>query len=236
MSDKLGHLPPFPGIRQEGLDFLLQLKDEKHQDRSWFNARKHLYTDELHWPMHCLVADILRRSAAHPVVRLYGDPRKSVFRIYRDIRFSKNKHPYKTNVSCRFTVDPGLTERNGLVYVHIEPPEQSFVAAGIYVPSVKRLRPIRLRMIHEPAAWQSVLDRLDEAGLEPEGHGDDLKGMPQGFAEYRDSDVARYLKWTSLLVSRPLEAEQIRTPALSDAVMSFAEDAWPLLQFISEAR
>lgn len=235
MSVSLNELPPFPGIRSDGLEFLTALRDDEHQDRDWFNARKHLYTDELRWPMRCLVADVLRRSPARGL-SLHGEPAKSVFRIYRDVRFSKNKRPYQKHVACKFTVDPSLSERDGLVYVHIEPPDDSFVAAGIHQPTVKRLRPIRTRIVNDTASWREALRRLDDAGLTVESHGDNLKGMPRGFAEYSDHDEAEYLKWTSFLVSAKLRGDVIRSPSLADEVLDFSERAWPLLEFISESR
>ena len=185
--------------------------------------------------MRCLVADVLRRCSNHPTVALHGDPRKSVFRIYRDVRFSKNKRPYQTHVACKFTMNSGLSEGDGLVYVHVEPPDGSFIAAGIYAPPVKRLRPIRVRIANDPSSWLDVVRRLEEAGLALESHGDDLKGMPRGFAEYRDHEMAEYLKWTSLLVSRKLDLNTIESPVLAGEVITFAEAAWPLLEFIAEA-
>lgn len=234
MSPKLDDLPPFPGIREEGLAFLKALRDEQNQVRDWFNERKHLYTDELRWPMRCLVADVLRKCSNHRTVALHGEPRKSVFRIYRDVRFSKNKRPYQTHVACKFTVDPNLSDGDGLVYVHVEPPDQSFIGAGVYAPPVKRLRPIRMRIVNDPSSWLDVIRRLDEAGYEPESHGDDLKGMPRGFADHRDHELADYLKWTSFLVTKKLDPASVRSPVLADEVVSFSEAAWPLLQFISD--
>lgn len=229
-------LPPFPGIRNEGLDFLEALRDDENQDREWFTERKHLYTDELRWPMRCLVADVLRRAASHPKIELHGDPKKSVFRIYRDTRFSKDKRPYKRHVACRLAVDPGLNEDRGVVYVHVESPDNFFLGAGIYAPPVKRLRPIRNRIVNEPFVWNDVVARLDEGGLTLQSHGDDLSGMPRGFAAYKDHELADYLRWTSFLVTDDLDRDIVQSTDLTDAVVSFTETSWPLLSFISETR
>lgn len=236
MATALNDLPPFPGIRDEGLAFLEALKDEKHQDRDWFNERKATYTDELRWPLRCLVADVVRKLDPDANVSLHGDPQKSVFRIYRDVRFSKNKRPYQTHVACKFTLDPRLEDGDGLVYVHVEPPANMFLAAGIYAPPVKRLRPIRERIVGSPALWTDVRARLIDAGLTPESHGDDLKGMPRGFAEYADHKLSEYLKWTSFLVMEKIPRTAVQSPRLADDVVSFSRRAWPLLAFIKEAR
>lgn len=236
MATALDDLPPFPGIRDKGLEFLEDLKHDDHQDRDWFNERKLLYTDELRWPLRCLVADVIRKLEGDPTVTLHGDPKKSVFRIYRDIRFSKDKRPYQTHVSCKLTVDPKLQDDDGLVYLHIEPPENIFLAAGIYQPSVKRLRPIRRSIAEQPLLWRDVEARLKKEGLPPESHGDDLKSMPRGFADYSDHEMAPYMKWTSFLVTEYLPRSAVQTPTLADTVVSFSRRAWPLLQFIKESK
>lgn len=236
MATALNDLPPFPGIRDEGLAFLEALKDEQNQDRDWFNERKRMYTDELRWPLRCLVADVVRRLESDGHVSLYGDPRRSVYRIYRDVRFSNDKRPYQTHVACKLTVDPKLQDSDGLVYLHVEPPENIFLAAGIYAPPVKRLRPLRQQIVDRPKLWKDVEARLIKDGLTPESHGDDLTNMPRGFAAYSDHELAVYLKWTSFLVVEPLPRESVQSPALTDRVTSFSQRAWPLLQFIQEAR
>lgn len=236
MATALNDLPPYPGIRDRGLDFLEALQDDAHQHREWFNEHKMLYTDELRWPLRCLVADVVRKLEGNSTVSLHGDPKKSVFRIYRDVRFSNDKRPYQTHVACKLTVDPRLQDEDGLVYLHIEPPDNIFVAGGIYQPPVKRLRPIRMRIVNRPGLWRDVEARLIKAGLEPQSHGDDLKSMPRGFSDYRDHELAGYLKWTSFLVMERLPRNAVQSPQLSDDVASFAKRSWPLLQFISESR
>lgn len=236
MTPSLSELPPFPGLRDEGLHFLEALKQDENQNRDWFNKRKHLYTDELRWPLRCLVSDVIRRLERHPRVRLYGEPTKSVFRIYRDTRFSKDKSPYKRHVACRLTVDPSLDDGDGLLYVHIEAPDTYFVAAGIYAPPVKRLRPIRIRIANEPFVWTDVVRQLEDGGLTPQSHGDDLSGMPRGFADYKDDDIADYLRWTSFLVTENVDESAVRSPDFAEHVASFADRAWPLLAFIRETR
>lgn len=236
MATALNDLPPFPGIRDEGLDFLEALKDETHQDRDWFNERKLLYTDELRWPLRCLVADVIRRLDSDGHVALHGDPRKSVFRIYRDVRFSKDKRPYQTHVACKLTVDPAMQDDDGLIYLHIEPPENIFIAGGIYAPPVKRLRPIRNKIVGSPTLWKDVEARLIKDGLTPHSHGEDLTNMPRGFSDYADHEMADYLRWTSFLVTEQLPRSAVQSPSLSEDVVSFSRRAWPLLQFIREAR
>ncbi len=231
--------PPFPGIPPEGLQLLIDLKDEQHQDRAWFKAHHAIYTDALRGPLRCLVADVLRQAAehvgagdAHALPPLTGDPRKSVYRIYRDVRFSTNKNPYQTHVACKFSPRADGSDVDGVVYVHIEPPDQSFLAAGLYQAAPKRLRPLRHRIAQTPAPFLALLDTLSERGLTLESHGGALTGMPQGFAAYADAPIAPYLRYKSFLVTRPLTKEDVTTPALTGKVLDFARDARPLLDFL----
>ncbi|MEX0600792.1 MAG: DUF2461 domain-containing protein [Rhodothermales bacterium] len=236
MATALNDLPPFPGIRDEGLDFLTELRKEEHQDRDWFNERKLLYTDELRWPLRCLVVDVVRSIESDARVTLHGDPRKSVFRIYRDVRFTNDKRPYQTHVACKWTVNADLQDEDGLVYLHIEPPENMFIAAGIYNPPVKRLRPLRNKLVESPSLWKDIEARLVKEGLTPTSHGDDLTNMPRGFAEHKDHELADLLKWTSLLVTEELPRSAVQSTSLTNDVLSFARRAWPLLQFIRDTR
>lgn len=223
--------PPFPGIRPEGMAFLRALADPEHQDREWFEERKHLYTDELRWPLRCLVADVLRRVGREDAAYLYGDPRKSVFRIYRDMRFTNDKRPYQTHVACKFTPRSDLSEKDGVVYVHVEP-DNVFFAAGLYKAPAKRLLPIRKRMTDDPEGWEALLRQYESIGLRLEGDGDGLKGMPRGFSSHRDSDLAPYLKWTSLVAVESVSEECVQDPALASDVADFAWSARDLLTFI----
>ncbi len=219
--------PPFPGIRSEGLDFLAELKE--NNKRTWFKARKELYEDELRWPMRCLVVDVARR-AQREGLPLTADPKRSVFRIYRDIRFSRDKRPYKTHAGAILS-RTGSPKDAGVVYIHVEP-GNFFLAAGFYKLPNDYLRPLRRQMVSLPARFFEMKDALDDAGLSLETTSDDkLKGMPRGHAGDRDSDVAEYLRWKSFLVERPVTAEQLRTPDFAGDVVDLVRDALPLLRY-----
>jgi len=220
-------LPPFPGIRPEGLDFLRQLK--QHNERDWFKPRKETFEDELQWPMRCLIVDAARQ-ADHAELPLTGDPKKSLFRIYRDTRFSKNKQPYKTHVGAVLSRS-GTSKDHGVVYIHIEP-GNCFLAAGFYKLSNDYLRPLRQRMVAHPALFFEMKQTLEERGLTLTTTDDDkLKGMPRGHAEDKDSNVAEYLRWKSFLVETPVGEADVRDPSFTDDVVAFMQKALPLLQY-----
>jgi uncharacterized protein (DUF2461 family) len=112
----------FPGFAAADLAFLTRLA--AHNDRDWFTANRAVYDDRLKPTLAALI-DALNGALAARDLPLAGDPKKSVFRIHRDVRFSKDKRPYKTHVSATLTrANPDGTWQKlspGLLYVHIEP-------------------------------------------------------------------------------------------------------------------
>jgi hypothetical protein len=106
-----------PGFAAADLAFLTGLA--AHNDREWFTANRAVYDERLKPTLSALI-DALNGAFAARDLPLAGDPKKSVFRIHRDVRFSKDKRPYKTHVSATLTRD-GQKLSPGLVYVHIEP-------------------------------------------------------------------------------------------------------------------
>lgn len=218
--------PPFPGFRDEALAFLRELKH--HNERDWFNARKPVYEDEVRWPMRCLVADLARRASERDLP-LTGDPKRSVFRIYRDVRFSKNKQPYKTHVSAALTRS-GEKGDDGALYVHVEP-GRSFVAVGFWHLERGLLGAWRRRMVEGPGVWLGVRDALAARGLALSNDDEALKRLPRGFTDYAESDVADYLRWKSFLVERPVDDAAVQHPDFTELVLDVAEGARPLLEF-----
>ena len=97
-------------INKETLDFLIKLK--KNNDRDWFTANKDKYVTA-HENVTAFVADIIKGIGAFDKSVLKLEPKKCVFRIYRDVRFSKNKDPYKTNFGASMSGGKGLTNRAG---------------------------------------------------------------------------------------------------------------------------
>ena len=108
---------PFPGFDPADLAFLSGLA--AHNDRDWFAAHRGTYDARLKPALAALIAATSAACEARGLP-LSGDPKKSVFRIHRDTRFSRDKRPYKTHVSATLTRD-GARMSPGMIYIHIEP-------------------------------------------------------------------------------------------------------------------
>ena len=219
--------PDFQGFSPLALEFLDNLK--KNNERSWFKTKKTLYDLDVKFPMECLLAEFNteRRPVGFPV---RGDPTKGIFRIYRDVRFSKNKAPYKTHVGAVMTRSGGKDDP-GLIYVHIEP-GQSFLSAGFYSPDRNFLTALRLRIAKEPNTFIDMLRPFSK----PRGkyfvrNRGALKTMPRGFQDYTDSPVAEYLKSKHFLVGCKITDKQAQNPSLIKIISEFGYACSEMLAF-----
>lgn len=218
--------PPFPGFRPQAFDFLRDLA--ANNERDWFKPRKSTYEDEVLWPMQCLIGDCSRRAAEQDLP-LSGDPKKSIFRIYRDTRFSKDKSPYKT--SCGAFLSPAGAKDSiaGGLYIHFQP-GRSFLGAGFWHPEPQFLNRWRARMTQDPDAFLDVAHSLAVCGLKFSQE-DTLKRLPRGYEAYAEHELADYLRLKSYTVSRPASDADMQRPEFADAVIDMARDVRPLLEY-----
>src|ERR1700719_2719457 len=160
----------FSGFSPAALKFLRDLA--QHNDRTWLTPRKHIYETELLEPLRALVADATEamRKAKIPIG---ADPQRSTFRIYRDIRFSPDKRPYKTSLGAYLPAHGGHDEPGGL-YVHIEP-KKSFMAVAFYQLDKPVLLRWRTAMVKDPERFQAMLRALEKNGLKLSDQSESLK-------------------------------------------------------------
>jgi uncharacterized protein (TIGR02453 family) len=217
-----GSAQGFRGFPEEGIRFLRELK--KHNDRDWFRERKHLYQEHVEQPMAMLVtetASICRQSG----LRLVANEKNPVMRVYRDIRFSADKRPYKTHVGAALH---GVKGKGGL-YLHIAP-EEAFVAAGFWMPERPFLQAWRAAMVGDPKAFLHLVKSLARHDLALSEE-DRLNRLPRGFDNQAQTEIAEFLKLTSYVVERKLQPEEYRSPELVKVVTKFALATKPLLEF-----
>lgn len=220
----------FGGFPKEGLAFLRDLA--QRQNRDWFTEHRAVYDTALQGPMTDLVLD-LTEELARRGVPLRGDPKRTIFRIHRDVRFSKDKSPYKTHIGATLTTD-GAKLSFGVLYIHIDP-KGSFTACGFYQPDPTDLDKLRQTLADDPEEWRAVAAALASSGLAVETDESALKKVPRGFDGVMDPDLQEMLKRRSWIVRKPLHPGLIADRALVDAVADFAASAMPLLRFGLEA-
>ena len=215
----------FAGFRPAAFAFLDELRD--NNDPAWFKPRKALYEAEVLAPFRDLIVAVgaVLGEAGLPLV---GDPRRGIFRIYRDVRFSPDKRLYKTHAGAVLTRS-GSKRDPGLLYLHVAPGE-SMVAAGFWHPEPALLSRLRRAILHDPDEFLAIKDRLIAAG-HPIFSGERLSRPPRGFEGAKDSPVAEYVCWKSFTAHAALSDAETQSPALVDSIVDFARTALPLLEW-----
>ena len=219
----------FTGFGPKALQFFHELA--MNQDRQWFEQNKQVYENEVLRPMSALVVS-LAEELARRGIPLTGDPKRSMFRIHRDVRFSHDKSPYKTHAGAVLTRD-GTKKCQGLLYVHVSP-EGSFTAAGFYHPEQEHLAALRRGIAASPDRFQDLERMLKKSRLVL-GRDEALQRLPRGFEDVPAGSAAEALKLKSFVVHRDLSEDALGRPRLVKQVADFAEAALPLLNFGWEA-
>lgn len=211
----------------EALKFLRGLA--RNNDREWFEARREVYEREVKERMVAVVEAINHELAEFAPEHL-RDPRKAIFRIYRDTRFSADKRPYKSHVGV-WWVRSGFEKTSGAgFYFHISAKETT-VAAGCYMPTPDQLLAIRRHIAENYDQVRAILaDRKLKSVME-EWDGEAMKRVPKGFDPA--SPAAELLKCRRWGVSATLPAEAATEPTLVKEVSRRFRAATPLVRFLN---
>jgi uncharacterized protein (TIGR02453 family) len=220
--------PPFQGFPKEGITFLKQLK--KNNSREWFKNHKSEYEDFVKLPMQSLIAS-LRPKVARVAPEIDMHPKKSLFRIYRDTRFSKNKQPYKTHVAAVFHQRGNWQDSAGY-YVHIEP-GGIYVGGGIYMPDSDQLKRIRRAIADNPKEFLSIVGSNLFSKKFGSLEGDKLHRVPLGFP--KDHMMAEWLKYKSFYTGVEWDEKECYTVKFVDKVVGVYKDLLPLIRFLNSA-
>lgn len=215
----------FSGFPPEAVKFLKALGF--HQTREWFEENRALYMSAFKEPLEAYVeaASIACRAKKLPV---FGNPKRATFRLNRDVRFSKNKQPYKTNGGAVLT-RTGMKGSPGIVYTHISP-DGCFFAAGFYHPEPEQLIAMREAIASKPASFLAMEKKLAAAKLEIIDR-ETLKRNPRDYSDI-DPRVEHAIRMKNFLTRRPYpEALLQNGPKLTAALADFAKDALPLLNW-----
>lgn len=215
----------YAGFGPRALPFLKALGF--HQSREWFHENKAIFEDEVNEPRMRLVDSLAERLAAEKLP-LTGSRRTSIYRINRDVRFSKDKSPYNTHVSGLIT-RTGTKKDQGFLYFHIQP-DNCFLAAGFYGMEADELRAFRETVAANPDAYFDVIKPLPAAGYEPE-ETDALKRLPKGFETVADPGLAAVLKRRNMVFSKRFQPERLEGTGLVDDMAALARAALPFLNF-----
>lgn len=217
----------FQGFAPEARQFLRDLRD--NNNREWFRPRKADYEQYVRRPLLDLVEE-LGDSIEEYAPGYLRDPRKSVYRIYRDIRFSRNKQPYKTHAAAVFP-PVGLDRHSGAGFYFHFSPEELLVGGGVYAPGTSELLRIREQIAADPDEFRAILSNEAFArafgGLE----GERLKRTPRGFP--RDHPAADLLVYKQFLSGVTVSSEEIEKPSIGGLIDRHFRTLAPLLEYLN---
>lgn len=215
----------FTGFSKQAFGFFRNI--EFYQSREWYLENKPVYEKEVLRPMIGLLGE-LTEEMEKLGLPLAGDPKTSLFRIHRDVRFSKDKTPYRTHIGATLSRD-GRKLSPGMLYIHIAP-EGSFLAMGTYHPDPAELAGIREAIVKKSKRWLDIIEELRVAGLELSDQ-EMLKRMPRGYDAYADKPIAESLKQRSFVVRRMLPQSSLGSRKLIKEIVKFAEAGQKFLEF-----
>ena len=221
-----GAASTFAGFPGAALPFLTQLA--ANNEKAWFEANRAIYEDAVKAPTAALIDAVAAALRARDLP-LEGAPKRSAFRIHRDVRFSKDKSPYKTSVGAVWYRQGSGKDGAGVLYFHLAP-RGCFVASAFYMPGAEVLGAIRERIRVRPGAFLAMVTGLREAGLTLDVS-DTLSRMPKGFEDLAASPAAPALKLKSYIVRSAVSEKLAQSPGLVGEIATFAAKSLPLLEF-----
>ena len=215
-------------VLKELLSFLKELK--ANNEKAWFDAHKKQY-ESLRKEWILLVEQAIKKVGAFDKDVALLEPKKCIFRINRDIRFSKDKSPYKTNFGMSLS-KIGKKDNFCGYYLHIEP-GNSFVAGGVYLPMPDKLAAIRQEIDYNLDAFESIVGKADFKSSFGKLSGESLQRPPKGYDI--NNPALPYLKLKSFIAEKKFSDKEVCAPDFTDQVYASFKKMYPLTQFLSAA-
>lgn len=212
-------------IPKSSLDFLSQLKE--NNNKPWFEANKPNYLNELNHIEN--FAGALLKELSKTDVLENASGKKSVYRIYRDIRFAKDKTPFKTYWGGSFT--RATNARRGGYYFHLEK-GNSFFAGGFWGPNAADLKRIRSEFAHDPETFRKILKSKTFVSTFGALQGEQLKTSPKGFdADHEAIDLLRYKQF---LIIKRFTDDEVLSPKFLEQALETCKNMRPFFDYMSE--
>lgn len=211
----------------------------KNNRKEWFEEHRPDYEDALRTPMKALIDDVDVRLADF-IPEIIGSAKKSMFRIHRDVRFSKDKSPYKTNAACWFFhrdsgggVGGEAAHGGAGFYFHMQPGE-IFCGGGIWMPPRPALNRIRESLRDDYEGFEDIVhDRAFKRRFGKLSEESMLTRMPRGFDP--DHPAGAWLRYNSFTAGAELKADDIKSAKLIDVLAKHYEVMTPFVRWLNAA-
>ncbi len=215
-------------LAKETLDFLKKL--EKNNNREWFTANKKLF-ENANNNVIAVTDDLIGRISKFDPSVAGLDPKSCVFRIYRDVRFAKDKSPYKTNLGA-FIAPGGKKTMSPGYYFHVQP-GMLFAAAGKHMPDSSELLKIRKAVAANTKDFRKIVEAKKFVDRFGELHDEKLSRPPKGFAA--DHEAVEYLKLKSFTVTEEFSAKDATSKDYPKMLVESFKASFPLIEFLRKA-
>jgi uncharacterized protein (TIGR02453 family) len=210
---------------KSNLEFLNILK--KNNDREWFNANKPQYVEQ-HNQLIAFADEVLGLMNKHDQIET-PNGKKSIYRIYRDTRFSKDKTPYKTHWGGSFK--RATAQLRGGYYFHIEP-GNSFVGGGFWSPNPADLKRVRQEIAASDVELRQIITSDNFINTFEELRGEQVKSAPKGYP--KDHPAIDLLKYKQYLVMHKFSDKEVLSADFAKNVSQVFSEMRPLFDFMSE--
>jgi uncharacterized protein (TIGR02453 family) len=212
------------------LQFLRKLI--KNNNREWFEKNKPHYLS-IKSSFEGFVSGLLEEMIDFDESLAGQDPKKLVFRIYRDVRFSKDKRPYKHNLSAAFSSEGKGMAKPGY-YFHIEPGDKSFVGIGLYAPPAENLAKVRQEIDYNGDRLVQIFKQKPFKKYFGDFWTEDsLKTMPKGYP--KDHQHIKWLKLKSFIVTHQFTDKQVMDKKFLRQLTTVLKEAKPINDFLTDA-
>ncbi len=217
-----------PRFTADTLSFLRRLK--RNNRREWFNAHRDEYEQHVRQPM----IDVIERLAVDFrsfAPDLVASPKRSLYRIHRDIRFSADKKPYKTHVAAVFPPRDLPKHEGAGLYFHAAP-DGVWVGGGMYAPQTAQLLAVREHIAANSRRLRSIVSAPGFRRAVGELEGERLQRVPRGFP--KDHEAAEFLKFRQFLACRDFPAAFATSPKFYSTLLGVFRQIAPLIAYLNE--
>lgn len=215
-------------LQQSTLDFMAQLA--KNNNKPWFEQHKDNYL-AAKADYEALVTEVIAGMAKLDPAFKDIDAKKSIMRIYRDVRFSKDKSPYKINLGAGFNMAGGKNITGGF-YLHVEP-GKNFAGGGMWQPEGPVLKAIRQEIDYNFKEFSNIINDKKFKKLFKQIDGDRLVKAPQGYSD--DNPALEYLRLKSFTVGTPLTDEELTSKGAAKKIVDAFATMKPFVDFLNKA-